>query len=210
MSRFLSVVFVFVLFSFGHSASALEINFGALGNGSAAALDVGFGVSVTGSADVHFADVFSNSSNGGLGIGNTGVAANSLDAGEFMTINFGQLVDSVLLSVHDIPPFGNVFYSVSAMLGSLNLGLFAVPLHASTVELVDISALVGSPFDLLTVSVASSPPLGLVVEGVQFEPQNSVPVSSPATALLVLFALQALVRRRLGHCKYPVISSTHY
>ena len=196
MVRAVPRFFLFFLLLFSVSAQALEINFGELGNGSAAVLDAGFGVSVSGSANVNYADMFSNSTNGGLGIGDFGVAANSLDAGEVMTFDFGQVVDSVLLTVHDIPPFGNVFYNISAMLGAVNLGVFAVPLHTQTVELIDISALVGSTLDTFSVAVTASAPLGLVIEGLQYEPQNSAAVSSPGVLWLLVLPAWLLARRR--------------
>ena len=191
MVRAVSGFFLSLLLFSSVGVKALEINFGELGNGSAAVLDAGFGVSVSGSANVNYADTFSNSSNGGLGIGDFGVAANSLDAGEVMQFDFGQVVDSVLLTVHDIPPFGNVFYTIGAMLGAVDLGVFAVPLHTQTIEIVDVSALVGGALDAFSVSVTASAPLGLVIETLQFEPSGGGTVSSPG--VLILMALPALL-----------------
>ena len=191
MVRAVSGFFLSLLLFSSVGVKALEINFGELGNGSAAVLDAGFGVSVSGSANVNYADTFSNSSNGGLGIGDFGVAANSLDAGEVMQFDFGQVVDSVLLTVHDIPPFGNVFYTIGAMLGAVDLGVFAVPLHTQTIEIVDVSALVGGALDAFSVSVTASAPLGLVIETLQFEPSGGGTVSSPG--VLLLMALPALL-----------------
>lgn len=191
MVRAVSGFFLSLLLFSSVGVKALEINFGELGNGSAAVLDAGFGVSVSGSANVNYADTFSNSSNGGLGIGDFGVAANSLDAGEIMQFDFGRVVDSVLLTVHDIPPFGNVFYNIGAMLGAVDLGVFAVPLHTQTIEIVDVSALVGGALDAFSVSVTASAPLGLVIETLQFEPSGGGTVSSPG--VLLLMALPALL-----------------
>lgn len=177
------------LFLFTANVHAGLVNFGNLGDGSTASLATG-GVVVTGSGDVFFANTAITSINGGLGIGD-----NTLDLGETMTFMFAGLVDSVVLTAHDIPMVGNVSYGFNAFSGASDLGFFALPAHSSATESFDLSALVGASFDMFTLSLQASAPLGLVIEQLAFE-RDDVEVPSPGSLALLGLGLAGISWKR--------------
>lgn len=132
-----------------------------------------------------------------LGGGNSSVNGDgSLDPGETMTIDFGQLVTNVTLTAFDIDPPGNVSYEFTAFDGATNLGTFAIPVHTVYRETKDLTMLAGGlSFSRFTLSLISSPPLGLIIEQTSYD-VSAVP--EPATVTLIGFAGAAALIRRVS------------
>lgn len=180
------------LTGFGLSAEAAFVDFTTIPNGSATSFTLG-GVTVTGSSNVTSGNLTGNR---GLGIAGGGNDL-SVDRGETLTIDYGQLVTNVTVRIVDIPPPGNVTYSFQAFNGATSLGTFAVPPHVNVVETKDISALDGDLFfTRITFSISESPPLGL-----QFQATGFTPVPEPSSLALCgvagLMGLGYSRRRRL-------------
>jgi len=140
------------------------------------------GTTITGSSSVT-SDLYAGFR--GLGILGAGSLGNgsdtSLDVGETMTINFGQLVTNTTATINDIAPVGNVTFGFTAFRGSTNLGNFVFPLATVQEQIYNISALDGNqPITRFTIFVQSpSAPLGLQIQAVSFDA-----VPEPATGFL--------------------------
>ena len=136
-----------------------------------------------------------------------GGANATLDPGETMTFDFGQLATNVTMDVHDIgPPLsaGDVTYSFEAFdTSGGSLGVFAVPAQITTAvtETEDLTARAGGiSFAKITFFNIVGPPTGLILEKTSY-----VTIPEPSTCTLALAALCLAMRRRrpqttVGHC----------
>ncbi len=155
------------------------------------------GTTVTGSANIV--------SGPAVGVGSSGIGIKggtflplgngSLDLGESMTIDYGQPVTNVTLTVYDIDPAGNVTYQFEAFNGVASIGTFGIPSHAILRETKNLTALAGNaPFSKITLSSTVSAPAGLVIEMTSFD--NVPEPSSIALAILAASGSAILPCRR--------------
>ncbi|MEO0531155.1 MAG: hypothetical protein AAF266_11370, partial [Planctomycetota bacterium] len=146
------------------------------------------GTTVTGSADITSGDI------GGIrGLGVFGgtfppTTDLSLDLGETLTIDYGQLVTGVKLQVVDIDPPGNVRYAFEAFDEQRSLGVVEVPRHMVRIETINLSALVANePFTRVSLTVIESAPAGLQIQRTSF-----TPIPEPLTLALLGIAAAGL------------------
>lgn len=188
---------VFVLFGVSTAnAGAIVADYTTLADGQAASFNLA-GTTVTGSSDV-----VSSSFIGERGLGIAGGGNDrTLDAGESLTIDYGQLVTNVTLTAHDIPTVGNVIYEVEAFDGLTSLGAFELPVHSSAVETNDLSALFGGlSFSSITVTCVggfncqeNSRQLGIQILSTSFDlAPTVVAVAEPGTLALLGLGLVGL------------------
>lgn len=154
------------------------------------------GTTVTGSSSIDSALFAGFRGLGITGAGSLGGGSDqSLDAGETMTIDFGQLVTNTTAMINDIDPVGNVTFGLTAFRGTMNLGDFMFPAAAVQEQVYNVSALAGNqPITRFTICVQSpSAPLGLQVQGVSYDA-----VPEPATGFISGAAIIAayFMRRR--------------
>lgn len=185
LHRFLSFIvcsaMVGAVLSAPSVASAVFVDYTTIANGNYLSVALG-GTTVTGSAGITSADYA-----GFRGLGVTGGGSNvSLDVNEKMTIDFAQLVSNVSLQLVDINPVGNVTFSFHAFNGLADLGSFDFPYAVSAPQTYDLTSLVnGLYMTSFTIEVEQpSPPLGLQIQGVSFDPA-SAPVPEPSTFILL-------------------------
>lgn len=166
-------------------ARGITVDYTTIANGTYPSVSLG-GTTVTGSSTVT-----SGFYAGFQGLGITGGGADiSLDVGETMTINLGMLATGVNLTFVDIDPPGNVTFGFQAFNGVTSLGSFACPYASTEPQTYNLTALAGGlSMSSFTIYVTDpSPPLGLQIQGVSFNPAT-VPDSASTVALLGLTCL---------------------
>jgi hypothetical protein len=173
------------------TANANVVDYTTVADGTYPSLSLG-GTTVTGSSDIT-----STNYAGFRGLGVKGGGADlSLDTGETMTIDFGQVVSDVLLTLVDIDPPGNVTFSFEAFNGLSSLGSFGFPAATMAPQTYDLYALTGGQnMSRFTVSVGTpSAPLGLQIQSVSFQ---AIPEPGTLTlAGLSLLAIGAALKRK--------------
>jgi hypothetical protein len=189
----LSWLFIVVILTVGieSAVNANFVDYTTVANGTYPSLNLG-GTTVTGSSNITSADFAGFRGLGVVGGGNDV----SLDIGETMTIDFGQVVSNVLFTLVDISPPGNVTFSFEAFNGLSSLGSFDFPAATMAPETYDLSALTGGQnMSRFTVSVGSpSAPFGLQIQSVSFQ---AIPEPGTLTlAGLSLLAIGMVLKRR--------------
>lgn len=184
----------------GAQAGAIVADYGSLADGTAASISLA-GTTVTGSADVTVSSYL-----GHRGLGVVGTHPSSLDRGETLTIDYGQLVTNVTLTAYDIPAVGNAGYQFTAFDGLAGLGTFDIPLQTLEVETNDLTSIAGglafSRIMLACVSGAAcdgsqTATLGILVQQTSYDPASNIP--EPGTMALFGLGLAGLgfaVRKR--------------
>ena len=154
------------------------------------------GPTVTASAAVTSGTVAGNRGLGVLG-GTFPPNSNfSLDEGETLTIDYGQLVTDVTLRLVDIESAGNVTYAFEAFDGAMSLGVFPVPLHQTEIETKDLTALAGgASFTRITLEPTQSAPAGL-----QIQQTTYTPIPEPSSLMAVGWACLTCLAFRRNRC----------
>jgi hypothetical protein len=175
---------VFASASFGGAISA---DYTSIADGCAGSFSLG-GTTVSGSNNV-----CSGAYAGFRGLGVQGGGSDlSLDLGETMTIDFGQLVNHVTLTLVDVDPPGNVTFAFEAF-NSTSLGNFSFPLVAVNPTTFNLDTLDGGlSLTRFVISISASAPLGLQIQGTSYDAATP----EPATSALIGVGLGLLCFRR--------------
>lgn len=129
---------------------------------------------------------------GGIGVIGAGSQGLGLDAshdpGERINFDFGSSYNSIVFSIWDVTPVGNVELFFDAYDGATNLGTFAVDLLVSQPQDIDVSAIMGGlSASRIEFSLGDSAPIGLIYQSVTFV---------PAPGSLALLGTMGLLARR--------------
>lgn len=127
---------------------------------------------------------------GVIGLGSTGLGNNGTqDPGERINFDFLNSYSSIVFTIWDVSPVGNVELFFDAYDGDTNLGTFAVDLLVSQPHDVDVSAIMGGlSASRIEFSLGDSAPIGLLYQSVTFVPAPG--------SLGVLAAMGLMARRR--------------
>lgn len=191
-----------MILSITSTASAIVVDYTTVADGNYLSLALG-GTTVTGSAAVTSRSLAGFRGLGILGTGSLGNGGDSsLDTGESMAFDLGQLASNVALTLVDIDPPGNVTFSFQAFNGASSLGTFSFPPANATPETYNLSTLAGGQsMSRFVVSVGSpSAPLGLQLQRVSFDAATATVPDGGSTLLLLGVAILGMgsLKRRFG------------